>query len=336
LSAPEWFRGAIDLHVHSRPSIFPRLLSDREVVEQAVIAGMRAVVLKAHEGSTVERAAIAEEAAVDAAGAAAEATLLAPALAPASAPASAQVSAQASANRIGAPAESSGPPVAVRGGIVLNHFVGGLNPVAVEFALALGGAIVWLPTIHADNHVSFYGDVAFREQRAGYQPRPVRPISVLDDSGKLTKEAFEVLEVVASRPSTVLNNGHLSARDTAVLFREATRLGVVKLMVAHPELPLSGYSLDFQLEMAELGALIERCYLPHTERWGAFPLERTAREIGRIGAERCVLSTDLGQADGPAPVEGLVRFGSALIENGVRRAEIELMVKHNPAELLGL
>lgn len=287
---PAWFNGAIDLHVHSRPSIFPRLLSDREIALQAAQAGMGAVVLKAHEGSTVERAGIAGEIA----------------------------------------------GVAVRGGIVLNHFVGGLNPVAVELALALGGAIVWLPTIHADNHVDFYGEAGFKEQRAGYQPRQVRPISVLDDSGKLTGEAFEVLEVVASRSGTVLNNGHLGSRDTAVLFREAKRLGVEKLMVAHPELPLSGYSLDFQIEMAELGAFIERCYLPHTERWGAFPLERTAREIERIGAGRCVLSTDLGQADGPPPVEGLVRFGSALIDNGLRPAAIELMVRANPAGLLGL
>jgi len=287
---PGWFMGAIDLHVHSRPSIFPRLLSDREVVEQATSAGMRAVVLKAHEGSTVERAAIAGETA----------------------------------------------GVVVRGGIVLNHFVGGLNPVAVELALALGGAIVWLPTIHADNHVEFYGEAGFKEQRAGYRPREVPPISVLDDRGQLTKPALEVLEVVASHPGTVLNNGHLGSRDTAVLFREAKRLGVEKLMVAHPELPLMGYSLDFQLEMAGLGAYIERCYLPHTERWGAFPIERTAREIESIGADRCVLSTDLGQEDGPAPVEGLVRFGSALIDNGLRSAAIEVMIKRNPAELLGL
>jgi hypothetical protein len=48
--------GAIDLHTHTAPSIFPRLLTDEELAREAAAAGMRAVVLKAHEASTVERA----------------------------------------------------------------------------------------------------------------------------------------------------------------------------------------------------------------------------------------------------------------------------------------
>lgn len=295
MTPAEWFAGAIDLHVHSRPSIFPRLLSDKQVAEQAAAAGMRAVVLKAHEGSTVERAAVVAEALAD---------------------------------------PASGP--AVYGGVVLNRFVGGLNPVAVELALNLGGKVVWLPTIHAGNHVSYYGKAGFAEQSAGYEARAIAPLSVLDADHKLSPAALEVLEVVAAHPGTILNNGHLNEAETSALFREAKRLGVERLMVAHPELPLSGYSLDFQLEMVALGAVIERCYLPHTERWGAFDFARTASEIARLGAEHCVLSTDLGQAAGPTPVEGLQRFGAALMEHGVSRADLEAMVKHNPAALLGM
>ena len=292
MTLPDWFAGSIDLHVHSSPSIFPRLLSDAEVAGRAAAAGMRAVVLKAHEGSTAERAAIADA--------------------------------------------DSPRGCTIVGGIVLNRFVGGLNPVAVELALAMGGKIVWMPTIHAVNHVSYYGEAGFSEQRAGYESRPIEPISVQDASGRLTSAAVEVLEVIAAHPETVLDNGHLDSMSTAVLFREARRLGIEKLMVAHPELPLSGYSLEFQLEMVRLGAVIERCYLPHTERWGGFPVERTAQEIRELGADNCVLSTDLGQRTGPEPVEGLVRFGQALIEEGLRPADVELMIKRNPAALLDM
>ncbi|WP_243014991.1 DUF6282 family protein, partial [Brevibacillus borstelensis] len=49
-------KGAIDIHVHSSPSIFPRSVNDLELAEQAKQAGMRAIVLKAHEESTVSRA----------------------------------------------------------------------------------------------------------------------------------------------------------------------------------------------------------------------------------------------------------------------------------------
>lgn len=289
---PEWFAGAIDLHVHSRPSIFPRLLDDHEVAAQAARAGMRGVVLKAHEGSTVERAELAQ----------------------------ASLAAQ----------------VVVRGGVVLNHFVGGINAHAVELALGMGGSMVWMPTIHARNHVDFYGQAGFHEQSAEVRGRPIRPVTVVDDGGELTAEANEVLEVVAAHPGVVLNNGHLGAEETAVLFREATRRGIDRRMVAHPELPLTGYSLEFQLELARAGAVIERCYLPHTERWGGFSLERTAEEIRRIGADRCVLSTDFGQANNAPPAEGLERFAGALIRAGLREQEVARMIRHNPAVLLGL
>jgi hypothetical protein len=284
--------GAIDLHVHSSPSIFPRLLDDHEVVAQAAAANMRAVVLKAHEGSTVARAGLAET-----------------------------------------------PEVTVRGGVVLNHYVGGLNPAAVELALALGAGracLVWMPTVHARNHLEYYGAAGYREQQSRLEAGSVEPLTVLDGRGRLTQDALAVLEVLASQPQAVLSSGHLGARDTAVLFREARQLGVERLLVTHPELPLTGFSLDFQLEMADLGAIIERCYLPHLERWGGQPAEVTAHEIRRLGPERCVLSPDLGQADSPPPAAGLAAFCSLLANQGLGEADIMLMVVRNPGALLSL
>ena len=257
------------------------------------------MVLKAHEGSTVERAWLASAFAGE--------------------------------------AETDASWVfTVRGGVVLNRFVGGINPHAVELALAMGGAVVWMPTIHAGNHLDYYGEAGFKEQKAGYRARPVDPVSVLDDSGKLTNEALQLLEVVAAHSGVVLNNGHLGAEETKVLFSEARRLGVERLMVAHPELPLSGYSLEFQQEMVGLGAVIERCYLPHTDHWGGFPLERTVREIERLGVENCVLSTDFGQVNNPPPAQGLLQFCRELVDHGLSERAVQTMVVDNPARLLGL
>jgi len=53
----ELLRGAIDLHTHSAPSFFDRLLDDVELAEQARAAGMRAVLYKAHEQDTTGWAA---------------------------------------------------------------------------------------------------------------------------------------------------------------------------------------------------------------------------------------------------------------------------------------
>jgi len=51
----ELMRGAVDVHIHSAPSLFPRLVDHVEVAEGARRFGMRAVVLKEHHGYTSDR-----------------------------------------------------------------------------------------------------------------------------------------------------------------------------------------------------------------------------------------------------------------------------------------
>jgi len=58
----ELLRGAIDLHTHSAPSLFDRLLDDVELAAEARAAGMRAVLYKAHEQDTTGRAALVRRA----------------------------------------------------------------------------------------------------------------------------------------------------------------------------------------------------------------------------------------------------------------------------------
>ena len=48
--------GAIDLHIHSHPCLFPRIADDRAMTESAATAGMKAIMLKCHHESTVSRA----------------------------------------------------------------------------------------------------------------------------------------------------------------------------------------------------------------------------------------------------------------------------------------
>src|SRR5436190_2108299 len=46
------------------------------------------------------------------------------------------------------------PGIQAYGAIVLNHSVGGLNPVAVEIAGRSGNKIVWMPTVDAANETA--------------------------------------------------------------------------------------------------------------------------------------------------------------------------------------
>jgi hypothetical protein len=52
-------QGILDLHVHAAPSLFPRRYDDRQIAAVARQAGVSTLVLKAHEGSTAERARLA-------------------------------------------------------------------------------------------------------------------------------------------------------------------------------------------------------------------------------------------------------------------------------------
>ena len=45
--------GAVDLHCHPYPDLFPRLADDFDIVRAARDAGMKAIVLKCHHENTV-------------------------------------------------------------------------------------------------------------------------------------------------------------------------------------------------------------------------------------------------------------------------------------------
>ena len=57
----ELMKGAIDVHVHSAPDLFPRVCDDIDLARQAQQAGMKALVLKNHFSMTPFRAAIAKK-----------------------------------------------------------------------------------------------------------------------------------------------------------------------------------------------------------------------------------------------------------------------------------
>ena len=65
--------------------------------------------------------------------------------------------------------------------IVLNNVMGGFNPYAVEHTAAMGGKIVWLPTLAAENHLRWQATQAKWTHPASTEKiRPAAGIPVLD------------------------------------------------------------------------------------------------------------------------------------------------------------
>ncbi len=53
--------GAIDMHIHSAPDVYPRILNDMALARQAQEMGLRAILIKNHFESTASRASLTRE-----------------------------------------------------------------------------------------------------------------------------------------------------------------------------------------------------------------------------------------------------------------------------------
>ena len=214
--------------------------------------------------------------------------------------------------------------ITIFGSICLDLEVGGLNIYALEASAKLGAKVVWMPTFTSANDMKING-------------RGEGGISVLDSNGRLLPVVNEILNIV-KRYQMVLATGHISALETFVLIEQAIKKGVSNIVITHPLWPRGGAQLDLpeQQRMAGEGAFIEHCFsitMPFPDRLDPMKIVEAVRTVG---AERCILSTDLGQAYNPSPAEGMRMAIATMLRCGLSEREVELMVKVNPATVLGL
>lgn len=227
------------------------------------------------------------------------------------------------------------PELEVFGSLVLNWYVGGLNPYAVNLALEQGAKIIWMPTNSAEQHIDHYGGPAYTSQ-----PSQVRLISqpgirITDENGKPKAELVEILDLIAEK-NVAAASGHLSPQETEVFVEVARERSVQKILVAHPDLAVNRMPLEQQLRLTSKGAYVEKSYLPLMPGWGEVNISEIISSIERIGPQRCVLQTDFGQANHVPPPHGFQRFLRMLAENGVRQDDLRQMGSHNPSDLLDL
>ena len=223
------------------------------------------------------------------------------------------------------------------GGIVLNHHTGGLNPAAVDNSIKLGARMVWMPTLSAQHHIDHFGGSHFGKAMKGRTETrtPARGIGVLDAAGVVVPAAREILDLIADA-GICLSTGHLSPREIMALVREARRAGVTRILVTHPDLTLTGLTVEDQKELAAEGAVLEKDIIVMMPAWQSLSLEQMTKSIREIGPQHCVLATDFGQLHHPMPPEGLRMFVQMLLEQGIGPDEIRTMIVDNPGRLLNL
>lgn len=223
------------------------------------------------------------------------------------------------------------PGLEVFGSIIMNRLLGEwVNAYAAEQALKTTGnhcRCIWMPTQDAAYQCA-------REKRG-------KGIPVLDASGRVLPEVVRVMEICA-QADIIFATGHSSPAESLTLARKAREIGVGKFVATHVNSLIWTMTPDQIRHITDLGGFVELCVLPLF--WGQgtampqFPAmsEAAFADFARIAPERTFISTDMGQAGLPSPLEGMRSAIQSLLKAGLSRAQVDTMTKTNPAKLIGL
>lgn len=220
-------------------------------------------------------------------------------------------------------------------GIVLNNVVGGLNPYGVEHTAAMDGRIVWLPTLAAENHLTWEKSSGWVHPASTQKIRPATAVPLFEN-GKMRPELLDILDVVAAT-GMALASGHIHVSETKIVFAEARKRGVERLIFTHPE-DIVGASMDDTKEIADMGAFVEHslAFFLEGSKFRTRTYDDLRAFIDLVGAERTILCSDLGQVGTLDPLEGFRKAVGVCLDMGYSDAQIHAMVATNSAQVIGL
>jgi len=273
--------------------VIERRIDDLDLAKEFLSHGMKGFVLKSHYFPTAERAHVVTKAA---------------------------------------------PGISAFGAITLNHSVGGFNPVALELAGRSGCKMVWFPTVDAANETAgrldgpnvklpFWAKIQRELAATGIAPPP---LTVLGSDGKISEIVRRCIELIGKH-NMILATGHLGRVEIFELVKTAREMGTKRVLVTHAEFPSQNLTADEQLQLANMGAYIEHCFT--TMHTGKAPWDAVLEATRKVGPERCVMSTDLGQTINPPVAEGFAMFAQKLLDGGFTVEQIRRMTVTNPAAL---
>jgi hypothetical protein len=221
--------------------------------------------------------------------------------------------------------------ILVFGGATLDLEYGGLNPHAIECSARLGAKVLWMPTLSSENSRKRIAALLNIELTG-------EGITILDTKGDLHPKVKEILEI-AKQYNMTIASGHISPKEILKLSDYLQEVGLHKFIITHPvddNALEETLSLSEQQDLASRGAFIEHCLVMLMPVTGRRDPAETVHAIRTIGAEHCIISSDLGQSYYCPPAEGMRMFMGILLRAGCNEKEIELMAKVNPARLLDL
>jgi uncharacterized protein DUF6282 len=222
------------------------------------------------------------------------------------------------------------------GAVALNTHVGGLNPWAANLTLALGGRVVWFPTISAPNHIEHAKHTGLKFPTLAIPLIEDAPVDIFGEDGDLRPEVHQILRMVAEADAVVAS-GHMPPEWILAMFEAAKEAGVRRMIVNHPNFVIEASKEQVE-KMSDLGALVEHslCMYDEDSTFYQWEIEVLVDWIRTIGADRTTLGSDLGQENNPLPTESYRKICSRLLDAGLTEGDVRKLVADNPARLLGL
>ena len=197
--------------------------------------------------------------------------------------------------------------------------------------------IVWFPTINSENFLKRSShEIPSEWVGKGFVSRPsheIRGISIVNKKGVLTDETIQVLKAIKEN-NCILATGHVSWQEAKLLVESALKMGINKIIVTHPIYQLIDMPVEIQKELVQgKGVYLEHNFAMYLI--DKVPIEKIAEQIKYVGADNCILSSDMGQINSPAPSEALKKFTELLNQEGITEEELKIMGEQNPRKLIG-
>jgi hypothetical protein len=160
-----------------------------------------------------------------------------------------------------------------------------------------------------------------------------RPFVRVSKDGVLLPQVLEVLDLIKHYDLT-LATGHVSTQEMLQITREANKRGIKRIIITHPDLGPQYTNPTFdQLEQAvSLGGYVE---VVATELLGKTK-DHFIDMIRTIGPSHCIISSDSGLVGSHNHADALVMAIHVLRKAGFGDADLDLMLRKNPAFLVKL
>ena len=225
--------------------------------------------------------------------------------------------------------------------VTLNNYLGGFNTdiIRASAELSLHPIIVWFPTMHTNCFLKGqkfeiaeeWIDPKLRKKMKLQPAKNIKRLTILDRHNRIKNQVIKVLKTI-KQYNAILATGHLSWKESRKLAKHAAKIGIKKIIVTHPIYHKINMPIETQKELVNLGAYIEHCFTMHSI--DKISIKRIANQIQEVGAENCILSSDVGQTFSPGPSEALEKFIQMLKRERITEKEIEAMLVISPNKLM--